>query len=228
MLRDSVELNIITNGTCFSKSDTKKLVTEGWFSLSISLHGASASTVDFLRGRKRSFKKTIDNVKLFQRWKDKLKSKKPKLTFQMVLNKYNYDRVLEFYTLAESLGVSIVHLRLINGSGEVTLSLNKEEGRKVKNQVNKIKRRDLEGGPVLESDFPVDEIDSFLGEKYRNEGEKGDFSGTIESRIKCSEPFTKLVILSDGTVHPAALWPKQNIMIRILIGALLMTSVIKA
>lgn len=199
-----VEENIITNGTLFSEEMIKQMIKNEWSSVSFSIHGGKSSTDDFLRGKGGSFKKTIDNVRLFQKWKKKLGKNRPKITFQMIVTKHNYEEVVSLSKIAEILGVSIIHLRLVNESGSKKFSLNSKQAEVLKSEVQEVEEMFSDNkSPLIEYDFPLMNLENFIEEKYSNSEEGPDEKeGEIKGdKLLCSEPFTKLVILSDGTVH---------------------------
>ena len=67
----------ITNGTLYHKKLAEKVVKIGWDTIGISIHGANASTDNFLRGHPHAFQMTMKSIKNINYFKRKFSSDVP-------------------------------------------------------------------------------------------------------------------------------------------------------
>jgi MoaA/NifB/PqqE/SkfB family radical SAM enzyme len=124
-----IEGRMITNGTLWTDDSIKKTVRMGWDALMFSIDAPDEKTHDYLRGIKSSFKKSIDNIKKFQYWKERYNSYKPKIEFTTVLNIFNYRKVPGMVKLAKTLGVTSVSVEpvCVNNPDVEKMKLQKKE-----------------------------------------------------------------------------------------------------
>jgi MoaA/NifB/PqqE/SkfB family radical SAM enzyme len=104
---------VITNGTFFSNEVARFLVEIGWDKIYISLDSPVAKTQNFLRGS-ACFGKIIDGVKNLVKWKRKLKSDVPDLSFHSVITNKNYYQLPELFKLAKKLRMNGIFLNALN------------------------------------------------------------------------------------------------------------------
>lgn len=120
---------MINNGTMWKWDSTKKAVQTGWDSITFSIDGPNAEIHEKLRGMNGCFKKTVDNIQIFNRYKKRLGSEKPVIGITAVLNRLNYRSVCDMVRLAHDL--EIRHLNLeplcINNPDAEKIKLNEKE-----------------------------------------------------------------------------------------------------
>lgn len=103
-----VEGRLVTNGTVFNQNIIKKIIEIKWDHVIFSVDGAKAFTHDFLRGKKGSFKKTIEAIDLFTKIKKKENSEKPLLEFSSVLTRKNFRQSTGIIKLGHKIGVKVI------------------------------------------------------------------------------------------------------------------------
>ncbi len=203
---------ICTNGTLFKEKDIKELVEIGWDHLKISLHGP-CNTHDFLTGAKGSFNAAIKNIKLFVKYKKRLKRKKPFIEIGVVLVNKNYDKLIEMFRLAKKLDLQAVFIEPVTVYSDLggKLKLNKkqeEEFEKIARMADKIAIRSR-----IQTNLPYF-FDSKLIEKTNKMTEvmknlpnpkENDFFS-----IPCYEPFYRMGIRVDGTVGPCGFFDEES------------------
>ena len=95
---------LTTNGTLFTEKTIKHLVETGWDQILFSLEGPDDNTHDYLTGVRGSFKKSVNAMRLFKKWKQILRKKKPIYSFHTVLTNKNYDKLTEMIKWGAELG----------------------------------------------------------------------------------------------------------------------------
>ncbi|MFB6088595.1 MAG: SPASM domain-containing protein, partial [Candidatus Aenigmatarchaeota archaeon] len=206
-----IEGAIVTNGTLFTENMVKKLVKRRWEGIAFSINGAKAQTDDFLRGREGTFKKSIKNIRLFNKWKKQKETEYPKLTIQMVITKYNYDEILPMYEMAKEENIDIILYRMVNEGGDDEKRFYIEEGalREVKEQLQRVKSLSKKDMIEVKQEFEIEDVEKVLrnnlgnkeGEEAKKSFEKDEEEKNIP-QIPCAKPFSEMVILADGTAHP--------------------------
>lgn len=196
-----VESALVTNGVFLSKKLLEEMVERGWSSVTFSITGSNADVDDFLRGRKGAFEKTVENVDRLT----KLRGNKryPKITFQTVITKYNYDELLYIYHLARHFKADVVQFKMVNEGrtdpSKEDMSIEKGMLKKIESQLDKINRIEnnlfKEDSILVKTDFSLKNLKgSFEIEELNNKNKI--------KNLKCVKPFSELVILSDGSTHP--------------------------
>lgn len=94
---------ITTNGTLLDEERIKWMVDVDWDRIHFSLDSPRAEDHDYLRHRKGAFGKTMENIKLLNKWKEKRGKEHPMLNINIVISKKNYDRLPEMVELANRL-----------------------------------------------------------------------------------------------------------------------------
>ena len=90
---------VITNGTLWNRNDIKKIVNLKLDRLLISIDSCD-NLHDYLRRTPGAFKKASATLKLFKKYKKKLKSDKPIIQMNSVLNNRNYPKIKEITQFA--------------------------------------------------------------------------------------------------------------------------------
>lgn len=94
-----------SNGTLFTLEIIKLMIELEWDKLTISLDGPDAKTNDFLRPPDGTFAKITNTLALFSEYKKILNKNKPDITFNVVVSKYNVDKLSGIIELANKFGV---------------------------------------------------------------------------------------------------------------------------
>jgi len=202
---------ICTNGTLFKEEGIEKVVKIGWDHIKISLHGPNAEIHDFLTSSKGSFKKAINTILLFKRYKQILKKDKPYIELGIVLVNKNSDRIIDLVELAQKLSVNAVFLE------PITVYSKKGEKLKLnKNQIEETKKI-LKKAIKLTRTYNIDNnflyfIKDYLIEKTNVMNEvliqtnfKNDFS-----HLPCYEPFYRIGIRVDGIACPCGFFDESS------------------
>jgi MoaA/NifB/PqqE/SkfB family radical SAM enzyme len=135
---------LTTNGTLLNEKDARFLVKIGWDQVQFSIDASTKEINDYLRG-KGSFEKTTRAIKTLRKVRDTLKSNKPYIGFNTILNRLNYNRLDEMIRLACDVGSELVYFEpLYPGYTSETLDLNGKE-KSLKKHVKKSSKiaRDL-------------------------------------------------------------------------------------
>ena len=193
---------ICTNGTLFSEKSIKELVRIGWDHVKISFHAPTKKLQDLLAGGK-SFEKIVKNIKLFVKWKRKLKTSKPKLEVGLVLNKLNFRKIIPMVNLVKKLDIDaffIEPLTVYTSFGK-KLKLNKKEA----NEFKKIAKKAFQVSKGLETNLQtffspefIEKTGKMIEEiKKMIKNKRKDFLS-----IPCYEPWWRMGIRVDGWVCP--------------------------
>jgi MoaA/NifB/PqqE/SkfB family radical SAM enzyme len=199
---------INTNGTLFTKESIKKLVEIGWDEIRFSLDGPDAETHDYLRGVEGAFEKVIENIKIFNYFKAKLKSNKPFLRFTPVIMKPNCDKLSKMVELAYQLKVIEIFFQPLlipknrseNKMAE-KIKLGKEEFEKFTRELKKAK----EFAAKFDIKTNLNSLDDLTMKKGTEKIIKLDSEkqwGKNFLSIPCFYPWISLHIGTDGTAEP--------------------------
>ena len=201
---------ICTNGNLFSDEMIKTLVTIRWDHVKISLHGPDEKTQDYLAQRK-SFKKTVENIRSFVKWKRKLKSQKPRIEIGFVLNRINFREVDQMVKLVNGLNVQsffVEPITVYTKKGE-ELRLKEKEIEKFR-EIAKKAYSSIDGletnlhqffssGLIKNTGRMTEEIRKLL------KSERHNFLS-----IPCFEPWWRMGIRIDGMVCPCGFFDQST------------------
>jgi MoaA/NifB/PqqE/SkfB family radical SAM enzyme len=202
---------ICTNGTLFHEDEVKKLVHIGWDHIKISLHGPNAEIHDFLTSSNGSFKKAINTILLFKKYKHILKKDKPYIELGIVLVNKNFNRIIDFVRLAKKLNVDAVFLEPITTYSENgdKLKLNKkqiEETKKILKKAIKLTRTDtIDNNFLFFIKDKLIEKTNVMNEVIVDNKNMHDFIN-----IPCYEPFYRMGIRMDGIVCPCGFFDESS------------------
>jgi len=193
---------ICTNGALFSEDVIKTLVEIGWDHVKISLHGPNRKMQNLL-AQGESFEKVVKNIKIFVKWKKKLKTQKPKIEIGLVLNSLNFREIVPMVKMAKKLNVQaffIEPITMYTEKGE-ELKLKKEEAEEFKE--------------IVKRAYPLaDGLETNLQQFFSPEliEKTGKMTEKIKKNIKsgkknflsipCFEPWWRMGIRVDGWVCP--------------------------
>jgi MoaA/NifB/PqqE/SkfB family radical SAM enzyme len=164
---------LTTNGTLLDKNDARFLVKIGWDQVQFSIDGPNKEINDHLRGE-GSFEKATRAVKILKKIRDDMKSNKPYIGFNVILNKLNFDRLDSMVKLANEVGSELVYLEpLYPGYSSEKLDLDGKK-KKLHKQIKKVVRTAKEFG-----------IDTNIETFYENWlVDKTNFKNTILREVK--------------------------------------------
>lgn len=129
---------LVTNGVNFDAELIKKLILAKLDTVLFSIDGSNAQTHDCLRGKNGVFDKAIKNIKLFDFWKNKLKTEQPEIKLQMLVTRNNYLQIEDMIRLTQSLKANQLLLNfLVEHTPECkNLKLQKKEFDALKKRLN--------------------------------------------------------------------------------------------
>lgn len=99
---------LTTNGYYWSREHVKWTVDMGWDCVSVSIDGPDAASHEAIRRVPGSFKRACQTVRGFAALRRKLKTHLPNLTVNLVLSRYNYDKLPEMVLLTKRLGADVL------------------------------------------------------------------------------------------------------------------------
>jgi MoaA/NifB/PqqE/SkfB family radical SAM enzyme len=199
---------LITNGTLFTPLIIRKLVEVKWDEIIFSLDAPNAKIHDYLRGVDGTFHKVIKAIKLFEYWKRKFNSKRPRIIIAPLLTNLIYDKLSKMIELAHELGAEEVCIQLMihKTSGCKDLELSKKQRYKLLKYVHEIKKI----ANICRINCNIEDFkDTKLIEKSSEKKEvlEGDVVNIKESGIAgapCFFPWLYMGIFVDGTTQPCA------------------------
>ena len=192
---------VTTNGTLWNEKQLKNLVEMSWDRIHFSIHSSKPEIHDYLTQTKGSFKKAIENIKILNKWKKKLKSERPMLNINVCINRLNFRDLPEIVKLSYSLNAAYIFTEPLMVYSEVgkELKLNNEEIKKLHVIIEKAKR---------------------LAEKYEIDNNFATQDKNLEDEIvkKTSEMKPLLLKevedLEDGLISAPCFKPWERIAIR--------------
>lgn len=218
---------MIHNGTLWNDKLVLRIINMGWDTLVFSIDGMEP-THDFLRGKKGSFSRIIQNITRFNKLKKKFASEKPQLETTTVLTVYNYKQIPEFVSYIGSLKIKhmTVEAVCVNNIDVDQMKLNikqrQEFFQKILPQAKKIAKEKgistnftkLEASKVIEKTGNLS--NEILG---KNKNLKKSIETRMISSLKkkwidmpCYEPWLWPKIEANGDVWPCSTVPlKENI-----------------
>jgi MoaA/NifB/PqqE/SkfB family radical SAM enzyme len=210
---------ITTNGTLFKENYIKELVKIKWDQILFSLEGADAKTHDYLVGKKGSFEKSVQAMRLFKKYKKLYRKKKPIYSFHTVLMNKNYKQLKKMVQWGRDLGCEGVMFEPINVWSEdgEKLKLNSkqkeemtkyiEEALELSKELNLptnlaslLEKRLIDKGKmdkVIESD--IENV------KLNNASKRSKSNENKFLELPCFEPWLNLEIRISGHVVPCRL-----------------------
>jgi len=218
-----MEGTVATSGTMFTEELIKELVALKWDNVAVSLDSYDEKTQDFIKGQKGAFKKAVQTIQLFTHYKKKLKKDKPDIEFRPVLNRYNYDKLVDYLKLAHSLNVREVYvqpLRVKNNNAGKRLMLSAKQKAEFKKSIPNLLKKASQLGIninldsfddlLIEKESDVKEvIKSYTiekpGTKSETKSEKKKKSVEDEfSSLPCYNPWFFISIRPNGDVYPCS------------------------
>lgn len=202
-----------SNGTLFSPDIIKLMVELGWDKLTLSLDGPDAKTNDFLRPPSGSFEKVINVLRLFNEYKKLFNKDTPQITFNVVISKYNIDKIAEIIYLAskyEVEGVTFEPIKILsNQCKELLVNFEKEFGVIIK-ELERAKIAASKNNIFTNIDglMRIPELIKFSGKLLMGMLTTAVSKG--ESKlldVPCIEPWFHIYLEADGNVRPCCVNP---------------------
>jgi len=209
---NKIDCELITNGTLFRKSDIENLVNMGMDRILFSIDAPDAETHNYLRGVEKTFEKSVENLKLFSTIKEKLKSDKPYLKVNMVLNNKNHTKIESMVEFIKSVGAQELALHPMREYGELNfqikkLKLNNSQEREMKEEIVRVERLSRKLGISLNRDMVDLENDGSINQEPTNinsePANRNEPKSELSKKImatNCFEPFYTLFIDPSGNV----------------------------
>ena len=219
-----MEGTLATNGILFKEGGIKELVKVGWDNIAFSIDAPDEKTNDYIKGQKNAFKKSTDNIRLFNYYKKKLKKKKkPVIELRPVLNSYNYNKLIEYIKLAHSLEVKEVYvqpLRVRFKEFGKELILSKKQQDYFKNSIKEVWKMSSKLGIkinlksfddlLIEKNSNIKEvIKSYTNNDNKNinnpeKQSKSDKPKVDFSYLPCYNPWSFMSIKPSGDMYPCS------------------------
>lgn len=134
---------LTTNGTLFDEKIAKEVVDMKWDQVQFSIDGPDAKTHDYLRGVNGAFEKAVKNAKLLSDYKEETENNTPYLGFNTVLNRLNYNKLLDMIDLCKEVGFQLVYFEPVYPGylEKERLTLNEDEKKEMQECIKKVSKR---------------------------------------------------------------------------------------
>lgn len=202
-----------SNGTLFTPDIIKLMIELGWDKLTFSLDGPDAKTNDFLRPPAGSFEKVINVLGLFNEYKKILNKDTPEITFNVVVSKYNIDKLSEIIYLASRYavrGVTFEPIKILSSECKGLLVNFEKEYDRIMKELEKTQLTASKNNIFTNIDglMHTPELIKYSG-KLLNGMPAKTFDGK-ESKllnVPCIEPWFHIYLEADGNVRPCCVNP---------------------
>jgi MoaA/NifB/PqqE/SkfB family radical SAM enzyme len=216
---------LTTNGTLFTERDIKRLVQIAWDRIHFSIDSFDQKIHDQLRGRSGTFKRAVKAIKLLNKYKRKLKTDRPMLNINIVINKLNYFSLPRMVQFCHKLKADYIFVEplIIFSDGGKKIKLSREQTEKeLPKYVQEAKR--LADGYGIDNNFAtqdenlrkelVEEAGSI--ENVLIDDVESISNGTILSS-PCFKPWTRMAIKYDGlTGHCGLIQAGEDVKVKSL------------
>jgi len=194
---------MITNGTLFTAKMIRGLVEQEWDKIVFSIDGPNEKVHNSIRGVS-CFDDSIKNIRLFLKYKKKLKKYKPEISFHTVVCNKNYRCLPGIFELAKNLGIQGVLFNALNIWSEDIRRLKLNAG-----QQNELKKG-LDGLKCSAKNLGIStNIDEFQKFDLFNKANKITQAMREELHSSddilnapCYMPWYNLSIFADGRTQP--------------------------
>ncbi|MCD6403084.1 MAG: radical SAM protein [Candidatus Aenigmarchaeota archaeon] len=206
--------DIITNGTLLKEKHIKNLVKAEWDVMRFSINSPYEQNHDFLVNGKGAFQRAINNIKLIQRWKEKLGKEKPTIGFNTVITSANYTEFPELVELLCELGGKILNVQtiILYSKEEEIWTLNEKQKKESQKYLRKAKRlaekygirHNLDGyleKDVLEKTIAMDGMTDLGMKELKKIKHPNPFVKSY-----CFEPYYLVTIRANGIVGSCRLF----------------------
>ncbi|MFH8086745.1 MAG: radical SAM protein, partial [Candidatus Aenigmatarchaeota archaeon] len=192
---------LTTNGVLWKEKKLKELVELGWDRIHFSVHSSTSKIHDRLTGLKGSFRKTVKNILLLNKWKRKMKTERPMLNINVCVNKLNFRELPKIVELARYLKADYIFTEPI--------MVYTEMGRKLKPNERELKilSRVIEKAKSLAESLGID--NNFSTQDKNLEEEIVKSTGEMEKLL-----LTEVKDLPNGLISSPCFKPWERIAIR--------------
>ncbi|MAG50771.1 hypothetical protein CL621_04005 [archaeon] len=194
---------ITTNGTLWNEDLIKELVEVSCDRIHFSLDSSNGDVHDYLRGVPGSFNKTVENIRLLNKWKKKLNTESPMLNINIIITKKNYKELPEFVEFCHELLVDYIFVEplMIFHENAKDLRLNEEERKELPNIISMAKNIADKYG--IDNNFATDDKnlnEDFVKSEDKKEVLLNDSSGDENTLLMapCFKCWNNMTIKYDG------------------------------
>ena len=205
---------LTTNGTLFSQDLVRNIIEIAWDKVTFSIDGPDAQLNDFLRPPQGSFDKVIAALELFKITKEQLHSIYPAITMNIVVTKYNFQRLAEMVELANKYnvaGVTFEPIKLYSPSCQ-ELMIDFEQSYACVNE-QLIKAQELATKYNIFTNIDVmrnsPELLRYSGKLLVDMPliEENEVNSFLSSKVPCYEPWFHIRVDADGSVSHCCVNP---------------------
>lgn len=199
--------SMTTNGTLLDKDSIRSIIDMKWDVIFFSLDGHTPQTNDYLR-KKGAFKKAYKNLLLFKKLK---KDKEPLIGFSSVLTNTNYAYLKGMIELAYEVGCENIIFNPIKGNNtnfNEKFKLNIKQISELRENLPFLKKVAEKLGVTT----TLDTLNTELVERSSDiKLEKKTNTSYTNKRLHlCFEPWTSMLITSEGNVGPCCERPSDT------------------
>ncbi|MFP4116406.1 MAG: radical SAM protein [Candidatus Aenigmatarchaeota archaeon] len=199
-----------TNGTLFKEEDVERIVDMEWDHMVFSVDGPDAETQDFHRGRKGTFEKVVDNIRMFNEVKKGKGTDKPKLEFGTALSAKNWNKTEEIIELASELNIEVITFEplFVSNPRVEDLKLTEEERRKFVEKATELKEKAEKMDIFTNIDTVIDvgevEKTGDLKDEILERSSEEDAVNNEFLKLPCYEPWLWPKVEANGDVGPCS------------------------
>ena len=219
--------HVVTNGTLLDKELVNNLVSlgcksvfsKGLVMVGISLEG-NQDVHDKIVGRKDSFSKTLEGIRLLNDFKAKRNAKFPLINVAVVISKWNYDFLSEMISLAEKNDINVLSFLSENRaplSNRENMEITELQSYKTKppevdietlrNQINIIRSKMNNTKVQIKFSPPGVPVQNIINQ----------YDGNVSlSQYECYSFWSKIFITAKGNIFPCLPFNLGNIRTRLL------------
>lgn len=206
--------DIITNGTMPERRHLESIVRCGWDVFRVSINAPDEKTHDYIVGCDGAFRRAVANIRELQRIKSELKSDRPEVGFNTVINRVNYKMIPEIVELLQGLGGTFINVQTI------ILYSDEEKRWSLDDEHRKDSQKYIERGLALARKFGIrTNLENYLEKDFMEKSteigkmrelgmeELGKINSSNEFlKSFCFEPFYLMTIRSNGIVGSCRLF----------------------
>ncbi len=191
--KKGIKTSMVTNGTLFNESFTKKLMGYGWDEIILSVDSPKKATLNTLRGRPYTYDKIVNSLKLINKYRKSFDS--TSLNFHSVITNKNIGDLADLFLFAQKNQVSkITFDSLVTYSEKMkTLALSKNDEERLNLETSKMKN-------LVDQTGVLTNLFSFVQENpIRRTATLSDKPAQIPP---CLVPWFRMVIFPGGDARP--------------------------
>jgi MoaA/NifB/PqqE/SkfB family radical SAM enzyme len=190
--------NLNTNGTSFTKEDINEIVEIGWDMIMFSVDAPDVEAHNHIRGMKGCFEKVKKNLFILKKVKKNLRSDKPKIVFNTVLNNKIYDKIDKLIKFASQVDCENITFIPVIPYDESTRKIELNDHQKLKLKENLDKLTNI--SKKLEVNTNLNELNfSISGGEMNKTILKGiENSSKNLANSPCFEPFLHFLVKANG------------------------------